>query len=231
MVFGAIRSGFESLLPSMKIELVDACADDLAVVNSARVSFAQNTAIMRKSDEGLIRFLMRDRHGSPFEHTYFRWHVEAPLFVFREWHRHRAGHSYNEMSGRYTKLERKFYYPEARVQEGKPGKYKFKTIKGIKAKLLKAILWPTYNSAYFVYWLLVKMGFAKEIARVVLPLATYSQMYWSCNSRSLMHFLGLRYPEAAQREMQIMCRQIEPQFAARMPITYEAFVKNGRVSP
>src|SRR5438552_15209967 len=104
-------------------------ASDLAVVNGARVSFNQASQTLSERDEGLIRFLMRDRHGSPFEHGYFRFIVKAPLFVVREHHRHRAGHSYNEWSGRYSKMEPEFYVPEyVRTQVGKPGAYSFERV-------------------------------------------------------------------------------------------------------
>jgi len=111
------------------VALDGALASDLAVVNGARVSFNQASDEMGERDEGLIRFLMRERHGSPFEHGYFRFVVKAPLFVVREHHRHRAGHSYNEWSGRYSKIEQEFYVPDnVRTQIGKPGAYSFEPV-------------------------------------------------------------------------------------------------------
>src|SRR5215210_4348781 len=108
------------------VALDGSLASDLAVVNGARVSFNQASDEMTERDAGLIRFLMRERHGSPFEHGYFRFVVKAPLFVVREHHRHRSGHSYNEWSGRYSKLEADFYVPDyVRTQVGKPGAYTF----------------------------------------------------------------------------------------------------------
>src|SRR2546421_4042333 len=111
------------------VALDAALATDLAVVNGARVSFTQESDEMSERDAGLVRFLMRERHGSPFEHGYFRFLVKAPLFVVREHHRHRAGHSYNEWSGRYSKMEPEFYVPEfVRTQVGKPGAYSFEPV-------------------------------------------------------------------------------------------------------
>src|SRR5438045_6625791 len=111
------------------VALDGALATDLAVVNGARVSFNQESDELTDRDAGLIRFLMRERHGSPFEHGYFRFVVKAPLFVVREHHRHRAGHSYNEWSGRYSKLEPEFYVPDfVRTQVGKPGAYTFEAV-------------------------------------------------------------------------------------------------------
>src|SRR5215471_14416160 len=111
------------------VALDDALASDLAVVNGARVSFNQASEELGERDAGLIRFLMRERHGSPFEHGYFRFIVKAPIFVVREHHRHRAGHSYNEWSGRYSKLEAEYYVPDyVRTQVGKPGAYSFEPV-------------------------------------------------------------------------------------------------------
>src|SRR5919106_3649159 len=125
------------MLANNTIEVLDkgflaldgALASDLAVVNAARVSFNQESDEMTERDAGLIRFLIRERHGSPFEHGYFRFVVKAPLFVVREHHRHRAGHSYNEWSGRYSKMEAEFYIPDnVRTQVGKPGSYSFEPV-------------------------------------------------------------------------------------------------------
>ena len=113
------------------VRLDDAMADDLSVVNGARVSFARHKAVMEESDEGLIRFLMRDRHGSPFEHNAFRFHIRCPIFVAREWFRHRIG-SFNEFSMRYAKATDDFYVPAAedvRSQVGKPGAYSFEPVR------------------------------------------------------------------------------------------------------
>src|SRR2546423_3220795 len=118
-----------SVLDHGFVALDGALASDLAVVNGARVSFNQASDEMAERDEGLIRFLMRDRHGSPFEHGYFRFIVKPPLFVVREHHRHRAGHSYNEWSGRYSKTKAAFYVPDyVRTQTGKPRAYTFEPV-------------------------------------------------------------------------------------------------------
>src|SRR3954465_6500574 len=114
--------GFVRLDPSM--------ADDLSVVNSARVSFAQQSREMREREEGLIRFLIRERHGSPSEHNAFRFHIKCPIFVCREWQRHRIG-SFNRGAGREPDLEPEFYLPTAqdvRTQVGKPGSYSFEPV-------------------------------------------------------------------------------------------------------
>jgi thymidylate synthase (FAD) len=112
------------------VRLDDAMADDLSVANGARVSFARRKNELDESDEGLIRFLMRERHGTPFEHNAFRFHVRCPIFVAREWFRHRVG-SFNEFSLRYAKATDDFYVPEpedVRSQVGKPGAYSFEPV-------------------------------------------------------------------------------------------------------
>src|SRR5215210_1783700 len=127
-----------SVLDHGFVALDGALASDLAVVNGARVSFNQASDEMGEKDAGLIRFLMREKHGSPFEHGYFRFVVKAPLFVVREHHRHRAGHSYNEWSGRYSKMEPEFYVPAfVRTQVGKPGAYSFEPVSSETAEMAR----------------------------------------------------------------------------------------------
>src|SRR5205823_5433574 len=171
------------------VALDGALASDLAVVNGARVSFNQASDQMGERDEGLIRFLMRERHGSPFEHGYFRFVVKAPLFVVREHHRHRAGHSYNEWSGRYSKMEPEFYVPDfVRTQIGKPGAYSFEDVDEETRERTQREIAENAERAFQSYERMLEQGVAKEVARAVLPLSTYTKYYWSCNPRSLMHF-------------------------------------------
>jgi thymidylate synthase (FAD) len=209
-----------------------ACASDLAVVNGARVSFNQESDEMTERDAGLIRFLMRERHGSPFEHGYFRFVVKAPLFVVREHHRHRAGHSYNEWSGRYSKMEPEFYVPEfVRTQVGKPGSYSFEPVDDDTAALARDEIEENARRAFESYERMLEQGVAKEVARAVLPLSTYTKYYWSCNPRSLMHFCSLRNHEAAQFEIRQYASAAETFLERLMPVTHAAFVANGRLSP
>jgi thymidylate synthase (FAD) len=209
-----------------------ACASDLAVVNGARVSFNQESDELTERDAGLIRFLMRERHGSPFEHGYFRFVVKAPLFVVREHHRHRAGHSYNEWSGRYSKMEPEFYVPEfVRTQVGKPGAYTFEPVDEETATVVRDEIEENARRAFEAYERMLDQGVAKEVARAVLPLSTYTKYYWSCNPRSLMHFCSLRNHEAAQYEIRQYAAAAETFLERLMPITHAAFVANGRTSP
>ena len=214
---------------------LDGCmADDLSVVNGARVSFASRVEEMTEREEGLIRFLMRERHGTPFEHNSFRFHVKCPIFVAREWMRHRTN-SFNEWSGRYSKLEAEFYVPAAedvRTQVGKPGSYTFDPVERRAcrgdargaARCLQAGVRDVRAACS-------QQGVAKEIARNVLPVAIYTQFYWTVNARSLMNFLSLRNAETAQREIRRYAEAVERFFAGAMPVTHAAFVGNERRAP
>jgi thymidylate synthase (FAD) len=215
------------------VRLDDAMASDLSVVNGARVSFARHKTEMDESDEGLIRFLMRERHASPFEHSVFRFHVRAPLFVAREWFRHRFS-SFNEFSMRYAKATDDFYVPEpedVRSQVGKPGAYSFEPVEPELAETAREELRSVYEEAYSTYTRLVDLGIARELARLVMPMGAYTEFYWTVNARSLMNFVSLRAAESAQREIRRYAEACERFFAEKMPVTHAAFVASGRVAP
>ena len=230
----------EATLPDAVVPVLDhgfvaldaALASDLAVVNGARVSFNQESDELTERDAGLIRFLIRERHGSPFEHGYFRFLVKAPIFVVREHHRHRAGHSYNEWSGRYSKMEPEFYVPEnVRTQVGKPGAYSFEPVDEATRESTRRELREHGERAFQAYERLLEQGVAKEVARAVLPLSTYTKYYWSCNPRSLMHFCGLRNHDSAQFEIKQFAAAAESFLERLMPVTHAAFVANDRTAP
>jgi thymidylate synthase (FAD) len=215
------------------VRLDDAMATDLSVVNAARVSFARRKEEMDESDEGLIRFLMRDRHGTPYEHNAFRFHIRAPIFVAREWMRHRIG-SFNEFSMRYAKATDDFYVPEAddvRSQVGKPGAYSFEPVDPELAETAREALRDVYEHAYGTYERLVEAGVARELARSVIPVGAYTEFFWTVNARALMNFVSLRAAETAQREIRRYAEACESFLGQRMPVTYDAFVKNGRIAP
>jgi thymidylate synthase (FAD) len=221
-----------SYTSELKCELIKVCAEDLDVVNAARVSFDTQHEAMEEGDDKLINYLMKNKHGTPFEHAFFKFRVEAPIFVFREWHRHRVGHSYNEMSGRYTKLRAQFYLPDrARVQRGKPGHYTYDEPGLNIDRLVREELKASYASSWGHYQYLLDAGVAKEQARLCLPVAIYSTQVWSCNPRSLMHFLTLRTASNAMKEIRDLAGKVEAVFADAMPITYAAWHVNGRVAP
>lgn len=213
---------------------LDACmADDLSVVNSARISFAKHTETISDADIALINFLMRERHGTPFEHNAFRFHVRCPIFVAREWFRHRIG-SFNEFSGRYSEYTPEAYIPDIddmRTQTGKPGSYKFEPLNNETATDALEHIEVAYRTAFEAYAYMVQQGVAKELARTVIPVGTFTEFYWTVNARSLMNFISLRTHETAQREIQAFAQHIEHHFAQHMPHTHQAFNDHGRKAP
>lgn len=219
--------------PNGFVFLDSAMADDLSVVNSARVSFAKKSEELDDAAVGLINFLMRERHGTPFEHNSFRFHIKCPIFVAREWFRHRIG-SFNEFSARYSEVPNEFFTPQVgdvRRQTGKPGLYTFEAMSQEDAEVAIAIIDKANNAAYSAYKDLLYMGVAKELARSVLPVSMYTQFYWTVNARALMNFLSLRNAETAQLDIRRYAQDVERIFRGQMPVTYEAWVKNGRVAP
>jgi thymidylate synthase (FAD) len=208
-------------------------ATDLSVVNAARVSFARRKEEMDESDEGLIRFLMRDRHGTPFEHNSFRFHIRTPLFVAREWFRHRIG-SFNEFSMRYARATDEFYIPEpedVRSQIGKPGAYSFEPVSDELAETAREELRVVYETAYAAYERLVEAGVARELARAAIPVGAYTEFYWTVNARALMNFVSLRAADTAQREIRRYADACELFLAEKMPVTHASFVASDRVAP
>jgi thymidylate synthase (FAD) len=215
------------------VRLDQAMADDLSVVNAARVSFGTRKDAMDERDEGLIGFLMRERHGTPFEHNAFRFHVRCPIFVMREWIRHRVG-SFNELSGRYAKIDEAFYVPaleDVRTQVGKPGAYTFESVPMELAEKTRGTIEESYRAAYAAYESMLADGVAKEVARSVLPVGIMTEFFWTLNARSLMNFLSLRNQEHAQREIRRYAEAVEALFETRMPITHRHFIEHGRTAP
>jgi thymidylate synthase (FAD) len=215
------------------VRLDEAMASDLSVVNAARVSFARRKEEMDDADRGLIRFLLRERHGTPFEHNAFRFHIRAPIFVAREWFRHRVG-SFNEFSMRYAKATDDFYVPapeDVRTQVGKPGSYSFEQVEPDLAETTRDEIRAVYETAFAAYERLVEQGVARELARSVIPVGAYTEFYWTVNARSLMNFVSLRAAETAQREIQRYADACERFLAEEMPVTYEAFVDADRTAP
>jgi thymidylate synthase (FAD) len=232
----------------VSVELVRHSASDSDVLFAARVSTlgeqtlesAANKDEATERDRGLINYLMRDRHGSPFEHNSMTFYVQAPIFVFREFMRHRIA-SYNEESGRYRELRPVFYVPgpdRKLVQVGKPGAYEFEDGTSDQHELTRAEVEKVCGEAYASYQRMLDAGVAREVARVVLPVTLYSSMYVTMNARSLMNFLSLRtkregtfFPSFPQREIEMVAEKMEDFWSPLMPMTSEAFTKNGRVAP
>lgn len=226
--------------------LMSHMGDDAAIVAAARVSTTGAASeefrnMPAEESAGLLNFLMKNRHGTPYEHNSMTFLIEAPIMVFREFHRHRIGWSYNEASARYSVLPATFYVPGADrnlVQTGKPGHYEF--LPGTSAQYADTVkhLQMSFRDSYKQYEYLMEQGVAKEVARAVLPVAIFSSMYATCNARSLMSFLSLRtkregstFPSFPMREIEMVAEQMEEHFEKLFPITWTAFNKHGRVAP
>jgi len=221
------------------VNLVDSNLSDDRVCLAARTSTAGADA-NPEATRGLINSLMRNRHGSPFEHMAATWQVTAPLFVWREHHRHRIA-SYNEESGRFKVLDPVFYIPgpdRPLVQTGKAMAYELHP--GDDDQYATAVCQIKSRSvtAYRSYQLLLQLGIAREVARDVLPVNIMSTYIVTMNARALMNFLSLRvnspdsaYPSKPLHEIQMVADQYESTFAQHAPITHAAFVTNGRVAP
>ncbi len=227
------------------VELVKSAASDSDVIWAARVSTKGEASLDdvdgdAERSKGLINYLMRDRHGTPFEHTSLTYFVSAPIFVFREFMRHRIA-SYNEESGRYRELRPVFYVPGSDrnlIQQGKPGAYEFVPGTPEQHELVVDQTKTACRVAYEAYQRMLDAGVAREVARGVLPVATYSSMYVTMNARALMNFLSLRtkrddshFPSYPQREIEMVADLMEAEWANLMPITHATFEANGRVAP
>jgi len=227
------------------VDLVKSSASDADVVFAARVSTqGERSRASIDADpaeaSGLIRFLMRERHGSPFEHSVMTFYVAAPIFVWREHMRHRMS-SYNEESGRYRVLEPVFYTPGPQrnlVQVGKPGAYEFVPGNPQQHEVVTEAVQQATAEAYAQYERMLEAGIARELARTVLPVSIYSSAYVTMHARALMNFLSLRrhtddshFPSYPQREIEMVAERYEELWAGLMPLTHAAFVANGRVAP
>lgn len=254
----------------MEVMLIDSMGSDASVIAAARVSTQGDRSLAALTQDpeeaaGLINFLMKNRHGTPFEHNACTIFTAMPIFVFREFHRHRIGWSYNEESARYKQLEPKFYIPSAarpgmmQTEGGRPGQYQYDDANEHEAQVLRTVIASNSADSYARYEEMLDMGVAKEVARMVLPVNIFSSQYATCNARSLMAFLSLRtkhplfmeyatvnnedeieklghnggakFPSKPQWEINRVADKIEAIFAQLMPITYRAFVDNGRVAP
>lgn len=223
------------------VDLVQHAGDDDFICQAAKVSTLGAASMDISGTAGFLRFLMTNRHGSPFEHGYMAFRISAPIFVWREFMRHRIGFSYNEQSGRYMELDSVFYIPPAHrnlIQVGKPGHYTF--VPGTDdqhSELINDLVY-SYETAWTRYQRQLELGVAKEVARILLPLATYSTAYVSCNPRSMMAFLSLRtksdiskFPSFPQWEINQVASKMEDQFMEKYPMTWAAFQEAGRVHP
>jgi thymidylate synthase (FAD) len=222
------------ILNAGEIDLLDCMGNDLSIVNAAKVSFASYEQVLDDKSKGLINFLVKNKHATPFEHVVFKFHIKCPIFVAREWFRHRWS-SFNEMSMRYHQPASLDYYTptsdKIRKQVGKPGAYSFEEITDPEVKdAFYSIFQETVLQADEAYYKLIDLGIAKELARCVLPVTQYTEFIWTVNARSLMNFMCLRNDSNAQYEIAEYAKEIENIFGMILPATYNSWVANGRES-
>jgi thymidylate synthase (FAD) len=222
------------ILNAGEIDLLDCMGNDLSIVNAAKVSFASYEQVLNDKSKGLINFLVKNKHATPFEHVVFKFHIKCPIFVAREWFRHRWS-SFNEMSMRYHQPASLDYYTptsdKIRKQVGKPGAYSFEEITDPEVKdAFYSIFQETVLQADEAYYKLIDLGIAKELARCVLPVTQYTEFIWTVNARSLMNFMCLRNDSNAQYEIAEYAKEIENIFGMILPATYNSWVANGRES-
>ena len=216
----------------MTVELVSYMGDDLSIVNAARVSYGRTSEELTDRDKGLIRFLARERHGTPFEHVVFSFRVRTSIGVSREWFRHRIG-SFNEISTRYVEFTDSFFDPPLgnfRRQVGKAGAYSFEPMSAEEAKEGQRLMAAAYEQAYASYQALLQQGVAKELARNVLPLGTMTEFVWTVNFRAVTNFLSLRTAPTALLEIQQEAAEVEEEVKRVVPVAYQAWVDGGRAS-
>jgi thymidylate synthase (FAD) len=226
------------------VELLNTMGTDETVVHSARVStLGKNSVEIPADDFKLINYLMKHRHGTPFEHCIMQFHVRAPIFVWREWHRHRIA-SYNEESGRYKQLEPEFYLPARnrpmmKVDAWKAGRPKFLHCDNeeVYNELISNLKF-SYDLSYKMYECNLDLGIDPGLARDCLPVGIYSSCWVTFNLRACMGFLSLRThdPDADKvsyplYEIELAARQVEEQFRINFPHTYKAWNENGRSAP
>ncbi|MBC8514386.1 FAD-dependent thymidylate synthase [bacterium] len=205
------------------VRVLEVMGDDVGIVGAARVSFG-NESKGEKADRGLIKYLLAHDHGTPFEMTAFKFHIRAPIFVARQWFRHRWS-SFNEISGRYVSLEHRFFLPSTlrtpdmkNKQGSVEGGFSKEEEEGLLGEMDKSA-----RAAYSTYESLLEAGVAREIARTVLPLSLYTEFYWKVNARSLMNFLRLRTEIHAQKEIRAYAVPLLRVFEEHLPWTASAF--------
>lgn len=204
------------------VRLVEMMGSDAAIVRAARVSYGEGTKTVRE-DAALIDYLMRHRHTSPFEMVEFVFHVRAPIFVARQWFRHRTA-SYNEVSGRYSVLEPRFYRPATWRRQAKHNRQGSEgALSPTEARLVERLYDENLALSYETYRQLLDVGVAREQARLVLPLALYTEFYVKQDLHNLFHFLKLRLAEDAQLEIREYAKAIAEIVKEKVPLAWAAF--------
>jgi thymidylate synthase (FAD) len=203
------------------VRLVDHMGSDESIVQAARVSYGAGTKSVN-DDRALIRYLMRHKHTTPFEMVEFKFHIRAPIYVARQWLRHRTA-SVNEMSARYSVIPDEFFLPdELRKQStsrGQGGEEPFGATGGNLLQKQKA----SCDFAFYVYDELLEKGVSRELARAHLPQCTFTEFYWKIDLHNLLHFLQLRMEDHAQKEIRDVAAKLYELVRPIVPVTCEAF--------
>lgn len=215
--------GFVALVDCMPRLVPEGKTGDFAVVQAARVSYGQGTKQVSE-DRGLVRYLMRHRHSTPFEMAEFKFHIAMPIFVARQWIRHRTA-NVNEYSARYSIVPDRFYRPGIEAvrkqsksnRQGGDEQIDAGTAEDFLALLDKA------EAMYQEYLQLSERGVARELARMALPVSVYTEWYWKCDLHNIFHFLSLRMDPHAQLEIQAFARAMYELVRPIVPIACEAF--------
>ena len=207
------------------VRLVDYMGGDDRIVQSARVSYGSGTKSFRE-DKGLINYLLRNDHTSPFEQVVFTFHTKMPIFVARQWVRHRTARV-NEISGRYSVMKNDFYLPSAediafQSSDNKQGRSEEEIPAELKTKV-REMLEAEQNKVYENYTSLLEENVARELARINLPLSLYTEWYWQMDLKNMFHFLKLRMDEHAQMEIRVYADEIHKLVSKVCPIAMEAF--------
>jgi len=219
-----------SVLDHGFIRVIDYMGDEAAVVQAARVSYGAGTKAVSE-DRGLLRYLMRHRHSTPFEMCEIKLHVKLPVFVARQWIRHRTA-NVNEYSARYSLLAREFYVPEVKdiAKQSKTNKQgREEDTDDLRADEAREMMLHAGDHAFDIYEMLSAddepddMGIARELSRIVTPVSTYTEWYWKVDLHNLMHFLSLRADPHAQKEIRVYAEVILDLLKAWVPNVAEAF--------
>lgn len=203
------------------VRLVDYMGSDLSISRAARVSY---DAPAREEDDKLIGYLMKHRHTTPFEAVQFTFEVKAPIFVYRQWHRHRT-QSYNELSARYRELPEEFYVPELDqiTTQHSDNKQMRTNDQHPDAGFIADTIESQNKAAFMAYRTMLNLGAPRELARSVLPVGTYSHMFTSLNLHNLFHFLRLRLHEHAQYEIRVYAEAMLKLIRPVVPIAVKHF--------
>lgn len=207
------------------VRVVDKMGTDSSIVQAARISYGDGTK-HTSQDRSLIRYLMRHKHTSPFEMCEIKLHIKMPIFVARQWIRHRTA-NINEYSARYSLMPDEFYIPAEKdiaLQSVDNKQGRGEALSHEDARQVKQLIEEQSKSAYAAYEKMLERGVARELARVVLPQNIYTQFYWKCDLHNLLHLIALRSHPTAQFEVREYSNAIEEIVKEWVPITYEAFV-------